>query len=373
MKFSDIPAHENIKDRLRSLVDTDRIPHALLIGGTAGIGKFAMARALAQYIHCENRHDGDSCGTCPSCVQHQSFNHIDTYFSFPVLKIKSRPTVSDDYIAEWREFLTDNMFMNFDNWLSMLNNPNGQPAMYVEESGELIRKLNFTAHKAKYKIILMWLPERMNDECANKLLKLVEEPYSDTIFIMVSNAPDRILPTIYSRTQFVEMRRLPDNVIAGYLTDRFNIEPRDAMAVAHIAEGSFLNAEKQITLNTEQHRYLELFMQLMRLAYQRKVGELKQWSADVASLGREQEVRFLSYCGRLLRENFIYNLHVDDLIYLNSEEYAFSKNFARFINERNVLRLNSAINDAIADIAGNANAKIVLFDLAVKVILLLKN
>lgn len=373
MKFSDIPAHENIKERLRALVDADRIPHALLLGGTPGIGKFALARALAQYIHCENRQDGDSCGVCPSCLQHQSFNHIDTHFAFPVLKIKSRPTVSDDYIAEWREFLTANRFMNFDNWLTLLNNPNGQPQMYVEESGELIRKLNFTSHSAKYKIILMWLPERMNQECANKLLKLIEEPYSDTLFIMVSNAPDQILPTIYSRTQLIEMRRLPDSVIARYLTDKFSIEPLDANAIAHLAEGSFLNAEKQITLNSEQHRYLDLFMQLMRLAYQRKIGDLKQWSADVAALGREQEVRFLTYCERLIRENFIYNLHVGDLVYLNSEEYRFSQNFARFINERNVLKLSNTINEAIADISGNANAKIVLFDLAVKVILLLKS
>ncbi len=373
MKFSDIPAHENIKERLRALVDSDRIPHALLLAGTPGIGKFAMARALAQYIHCENRVNGDSCGVCPACIQHQSFNHIDTYFSFPVLKGGKSTAVSDDYISEWREFLTDNRFMNFENWLALLNNPNGQPKMYVEESSELIRKLNFTSHSAKYKIILMWLPERMNAECANKLLKLIEEPHHDTLFIMVSNSPEEILPTIFSRTQMIEMRRLSDEVIAGYLMENYSIGERDAAAIAHLAEGSILNAEKQLSMNDEQRRYLDLFMQLMRLAYQRKVADLRKWSVEVAGLGREQEMRFMEYCSRLIRENFIYNLHVGDLVYLNNDEFNFSKKFAPFINERNVLKLDKAINDAMTDIAGNGNAKIILFDLAVKVILLLKN
>lgn len=373
MKFSDIPSHDNVKDRLRALVDSDRIPHALLLEGPAGIGKFSLARALAQYIHCENRHDGDSCGSCPSCLQHQSFNHIDTHFVFPVIKKKSSRTVSDDYIDEWRNFLNEYPYMDFEKWLVALDNVNGRPQVYVDESEALIRKLNFTSHFAKYKIVLLWLPERMNEECANKLLKLIEEPYGDTLFILVSDNPREILPTIYSRTQRVEMRRLPDEVIADYLSANYSVDPRDALAIAHNAEGNMIAAERNLSQSKEDKKFLDLFISLMRLAYQRKVRELKEWSNDVSGLGREQCMRFLGYSQRLLRENFIYNLKQPGLNYLNRDEAAFSVNFARFINERNVLRLVDEMNRAETDIAGNANAKIVLFDMTIKVILLLKS
>lgn len=373
MKFSDILGHESVKTRLRTFVDKDRIPHALLLEGPIGIGKFAMARALAQYIHCEHRINGDSCGYCPSCVQHQSFNHIDTYFVFPVVK-KSKPkkSFSDDYIDEWREFINENPYMEFDQWLVALDTANSQPSIYVDESEELIRKLNFTSHTAKYKVVLIWLPERMNDECANKLLKLIEEPYDDTKFILVSNNSREILPTIYSRTQRIEMKRLPDGLVAENLVEKYAVDYQNAMAIAHIAEGNMIAAEKGLSLSKENQKFLDLFMQLMRLAYQRKVKELKDWSLDVHGLGREQSMRFLDYCQRLIRENFIYNLQVPQLNYLNKSEADFSANFARFITERNVLKLIEVLNRAQLDIAGNANAKIVLFDTTIKVILLLK-
>ncbi len=373
MKFIDIPSHDSVKTRLRNLVDNDRLPHAILFEGSSGIGKFALARAMAQYIHCENRVNGDSCGKCPSCLQHQSFNHIDTHFVFPIVKKnKSKRSFSDDYIEDWRIFLRENPYMDFEKWLETFDNINAQPAIYVDESEDLIRKLNFTSHKAKYKVVLMWLPERMNEECANKLLKLIEEPFNDTIFILVSNNSKEILPTIYSRTQRIELKRLGDDVIAKSLSTKYAIEYQDALAVAHIADGNMIEAEKGLHLTKENQKFLDLFIQLMRLAYQRKVRELRDWSTDIHSLGREQAIRFLVYCQRLIRENFIYNLHVSELNYLNRDEANFSVNFARFISERNVLKLIDVLNQAQTDIAGNANAKIVMFDTSIKIILLLK-
>lgn len=373
MKFSDIPAHEEAKTRLRTMIDADRIPHALLIEGPAGVGKFALARAAAQYIHCENRINGDSCGTCPSCIQHRSFNHIDTHFVFPVIKKKSgSPTYCDDFLPEWREFLTENPYMDFNEWMATLGAPDKQPAIYVDESEALIRKLSYTSHNAKYKIALLWLPERMNPETANKLLKLIEEPYGDTLFLMVSNDSKSILPTIYSRTQRIMLKRLPDTVIADSIAARHNMDHADAMAIAHIAEGNMLRAEATVSMTEKNHQALELFMALMRRAYQRQVKELKEWATDVAGLGREGIRDFLEYCQRLIRENFIYNLHIAELNYMNREEATFSSRFARFINERNVLPVVEEIDKAIIDINGNGNAKVVLFDLAVRMILLLK-
>lgn len=375
MKFADIPGHDDIKERLRKLVDADRIPHALLLEGPTGTGKFALARALAQYIHCENRlPSGDSCGTCPSCVQHQSFNHIDTIFSFPIVKKGTGTSaISDEFMEEFKELMLDNQFMDFEDWLIKLDNINAQPQIYVEEANELLRKLNFTTHNSKFKIVLMWLPERLKEEAANKLLKLVEEPFPDTLFVMASNQSKLILPTIYSRTQRISVKRYSDDEISYYLRENYGLDYENSALIAKLAAGNIVEATKLINVSKERTIFLKFFMELMRKAYIRSVGDLKQWAADVAALGREREMQFLDYCARMIRENFILNLKVPDLNCLSQEEKEFSSRFSPFINERNVIKLFQCLNDARTDIASNANAKLVNFDLAIKVILLLKS
>lgn len=370
MKFADIPSHESVKERLRALVDNNRLPHALLIEGPEGVGKFALARALAQYIHCENRTAGDSCGVCPSCRQHETFNQADTFYSFPILKAVGE--ISDDVMPRWKEFLAGNKFMNFTDWLRELDNPNGQPLIYSTESASLIRKFATTSYSSRFKILLMWLPERMQPDCANKLLKMIEEPMDDTVLVFVSNSPREILPTIYSRLQRIEVKRLPESVVTAYLKSRYSLEDADALAIAHLSEGSIIKAEKQLSVSDETKAFLESFIVLMRTAYQRKIGELKKWSVDVAGLGREGAMRFLDYCSRMMRENFLTNLGDSSLVYLNTAEQAFSRNFSPFINEGNVESLLREFDQARIDIAANGNAKIIFFDLAVKVILLLK-
>ncbi|WP_289713289.1 AAA family ATPase [uncultured Muribaculum sp.] len=373
MRFADIPWHEDAKQRLRNMIQTNRLPHALLISGPEGVGKMMMARAAAQYIHCENpTPDGDSCGTCPACLQHSTQNHIDTHYIFPLVKGKSSSPLCDDYMAEWRKFLLQTPYMDFKEWMNELDSPNSQPMIFVGESDSLIHKLNFTSHKARYKVVILWLPERLMEQTANKLLKLIEEPHDDVKFILVSNNDKAILPTIYSRTQRIELKRLPDHIISAHLAETYGIDPADANALAHSAEGSMNRALASVGMSKENQEFLNLFMLLMREAYQRDIKGLKDWATEISAMGREQELRFLSYCGRLIRENFIYNIGRPDLNYLNKSEAAFSKNFARFVNERNVQQIMEEINQACTDIAGNANAKIVLFDFAVRMILLLK-
>ncbi len=370
MRFADIPGHEPVKTRLRNLVDDDRMPHALLIHGQPGIGKMMMARALAQYIHCTDRHDGDSCGRCPSCLQHRSFNHIDTHFSYPVLK-KGERTVSDDEIERWREYVADNPYMDFGQWLAMLDNVNGQPAIYVEESVEIMRFMSLTSHGGR-QINIMWLPERMRVECANKLLKLIEEPMGDSLFILVSNDAESVLPTIYSRTQRVEMLRLHDDVVMRYIESRYGLSAGEAMIQAHLAEGSILQADARVHNIERRQQFLELFMRLMRLAYKKRVAELRIWSNEIASMGREGSVDFLSYCLDQVRENFLYQLAVPELRYLTVDEEQFAHNFHRFINERNVLELTSRLEKTVTDIKANGNARIIMYDFAVRVIMLLR-
>lgn len=374
MKFSEIPGHEDVKRRLRAMVDDDRIPHALLLEGPQGIGKFALARALASYIHCTDRTpDGDSCGKCPACLQHSKFNHIDTFYSYPVLKKKSgQTTVSSDYAPEWKQFLHDSPYMDFEQWLSYLGNVNGQPVIYVDEAADLLSRLNVTARQSKYKIVLMWLPERLQEAAANKLLKLVEEPYGDTLFIMASDNPRGILPTIYSRTQRISVKPYTDGELSSLLESAFGIDPNEADASASLAEGSVTSALKLCANDTTKQNYLELFIRLMRLAYLRKVGDLRRWSDEIAALGREGAMRFYDYCAHLVRENFILNIGDMRLVAMTPAEMDFSRNFAPFINVVNVEDIFHTLTSARSDMGLNGNAKIIAFDLAVKMILLIK-
>ena len=375
MRFSDIPSHENVKRQLHDMVADGRIPHALLLHGPAGIGKFMLARAFAQYIHCQSpTPDGEPCGKCASCLQHQSFNHVDTLYVFPVVKTdKIKAPVSDDYMQEFKDFISVSPFMDFDRWAQSFDKKNAQPVIYVSESEQLEQRLAVTTTVSKYKVVLFWLPEKMNEQTANKLLKLIEEPFSDTIFVLVSNNAAGILPTIYSRCRPIEMKRLSDDVIAEHLTTHLSVDPQDALSIAHIASGDMIAALRSMDATSVSRMFFDYFVQLMRLAYMRDVKGLKQWSADVTAMGREQEVKFYDYCQRLIRENFIYNFNCPDLVYLNRTESQFSKNFARFITENNAEKIIDVMNQASIDIAGNANGKIVNFDAAIKMINLLKN
>lgn len=371
MKFADIAGHEEVKRRLREMVDKNRIPHALLLEGPSGTGKFMLARAFAQYIHCENRHDGDSCGECPACRQHEAFNHIDTIYSFPVVKKSGRTALSDDYRDSFGEFMVESPYMDFDRWVSKLDNINAQPMIYVEEGAELLRRLTYMTRRSKYKVVLLWLPERLKEETANKLLKLVEEPFGDTIFVMVSNNGRGILPTIYSRTQRIPVPRYSDAELE-YVLQTQGMTTATAADMARIADGSVNQAWKIAQVSAERRKYFDLFAELMRKAYGRKVLELRGWSKAVAEMGRETEMQFIDYCCRLIRESFVMHLHVDQLLTLSTAEREFVNRFFPFINEKNVVDMIELFDRSRRDIAANGNAKIIFFDLAVRVIILIR-
>lgn len=371
MFFKDIIGQKEAKQRLIREVKEGKIAHARLFCGPEGIGKLPLAIAYARYLSCSNPTETDACGTCPNCIKFNKLAHPDLHFVFPVIKKKSKDAVSDDFIAEWREFINQTPYFNLNMWLEEMGAENQQALIYVKESDEIIRKLSLKSSQGGYKIMIIWLPEKMNIECSNKLLKLLEEPPSQTVFLLVSEEPDTLLATIQSRTQRFNLYGIEEEDIVVRLQQQYGIQESDAISIAHRSEGNFLKALEEIHLNEENKIFFELFVNLMRLSYQRKIREMKQWSETLAAMGRERQKHFLTYCQRMIRENFIYNFHDPSLIYLNEEEKNFSSRFAPFINEYNVINIMYELSEAQRHIEQNVNARMVFFDFSLKMIVLL--
>lgn len=358
------------------MVREDRVPHAIMLCGSRGSGKMALALAFASYMLCRKHTDGDSCGTCPQCAMLDKWAHPDLHFSFPVIKPvgtgSEHKMSSDDFIKEWRHMLSDGPYFTIEQWLGEMNAANQQAQIGVGESDALIRKLSLKSSQGGYKISIVWLPERMNAECANKMLKIIEEPPSETLFIMVCEEPEKLLETIRSRVQRIDVKRIDVAAIEQALVERRGIDPDAARRISRAANGSWLSALEELDTGNEKRLFLDMFIMLMRLAYARNIRDLRKWSESVASYGREKQKRMLVYFLHLVRENFIYNFRNPALNYMTADEEAFARNFARFINEANVIGMSGLFNRAIRDIGQNANAKIVFFDLATHVIVALR-
>lgn len=373
MRFKDIIGHEEVKERLRRMADNDRIPHALLFSGKSGIGKMLIARAFVQYLACENHQNGDACGECPSCRQINALNFPDVYYVFPIVKKKTpKREISADCYQEWNQYLSDFPYMPLNRWMEALDAGNTQPKIYVTESAEILRRLSLSAYNSKYKVTIIWLPELMNTEAANKLLKIIEEPYSDSLFILVSNEPDKILPTILSRTQRISFHPLNDNQISDYLQQSKGLDNSGATAISRLAQGSLGNALENIDSHVEVSEFRDLFQNIMRAAYSRRVAELKTHAETISAMGRDKSCRFLTYMGAMLRENYIYNQHQPELNLLSEQEEAFSARFAPYVNETNIVTMIKSVDKACNDIPRNANAKIVCFDLMLKLLIYIR-
>lgn len=361
MRFTDVTGHNRIKEELRHLVDSDRIPHALMLSGVSGVGKMNMARAFAQYIHCSSRRDGEPCGVCPSCVQHKNLNHPDMHYVYPLAKAKA---LSEDYTEQWRKMLGEYPFMPWEKWLEIIEAGNSQPAIHVEESAAIISRASMSAYREKYKIFLIWLPEKMRPEAANKLLKIIEEPFEDTIFILVSNDEKGVLPTIFSRTRRLQMKTVDEATVSDFIMriGGGGMTREYADQLARLAEGIPGKAFELASYSGETIEFRDTFQEMMRLAYARNFVNLRQLSDRLAALGREKLQRYLAYCSRMIRENFIYNIRCPQLTVMTPDEEKFSGRFSPFVNHANVERISTEIDRTRIDISRNGNAKIVMFD-----------
>ena len=369
MNFSQIPGQQAVIDRLRSSVAENRVSHALLFYGPEGCGKFALALAFARYISCEKRTAEDACGVCPSCIKYDKLIHPDLHFVFPVIKKKQNMEyVSDNYIAQWREMVLRSPWFSLSTWTEAMEVANEQAVIYVAEAAEIIRKLSLKAFESDFKIMIIWLPEKMNAETANKLLKMIEEPPARTLFILVSEEDDRLLPTITSRCQHIRIPSIPADELSAYLVKTMGMDHVRASETAAIANGNMVRAMELAREDDNTTVHLDRFKKLMRTAWTRDIHSLVNWSEETAALGRERQKSFLSYSLRMMRENFIlnYNGKENGLVYLTRAEDDFSEKFHPFINEKNIAAFNHEFNLAYAHVESNGNAKMIFLDLALK-------
>ena len=372
MLFSEIIGQAAIKERFISTINEGKMPHAQLFVGKEGIGKLPLAIAYAQYVCCTDRKDNDSCGTCPSCVKYAKLAHPDLHFVFPIIKPGSSKAVCDDYIQDWRDIIREKKYFSYNDWLLKLDAGNKQATIYADESEEISRKLSLKSYESEYKVMIIWQPEKMNETCGNKLLKILEEPPAKTLFFLVTENPDALLVTIQSRAQRINIPSITVHDLKKELTEKFTISSEEATNIARVANGSYIKAVETIEMSAENKENFERFVSIMRLAYTKNVKGIKEWAEQMASIGREHQKNFLMYAQQMIRENFMLNFRQEDLNYMTKNEHDFSVRFSPFINERNIIDIVAEFALAQRHIEQNVNSKMVFFDLALKFIVLLK-
>jgi len=379
MFFKDIIGQDELKQYLTKVARKNAVPHALMFCGKEGYGSFQLAFAFARYINCIDRSNNDSCGRCPSCIKYNNLAHPDLHFVFPMVQNKEKKKETcDDYLNEWRDFIksssSQQFYFDIDTWLTSLGSENKEAKIYSAESDKIVHKMNLKIYEAEYRVLFIWMPERMHIACANKLLKIIEEPYPNTAIIMVSPEPEYVLGTIYSRSQLIQVRPLSHDIIVDKLVNTFHTDEAIARQTAQLAAGDYLKAMNILLESEDDAFFLEKFKLIMRNGWSRNISGMKQFAEDLAkpSFGREKQKKFLNYCQRQIRENFLLCLNEPSLNYLNKEEASFSVNFHKYVNERNITGLMEEFSLAEQHIGQNVNSKMVFFDLSMRITVLIK-
>lgn len=368
MLFKDVVGQMPAKDHLISMVREDRISHAQLFTGSSGAGVMPLALAFAQYVNCHNPGPQDSCGVCPSCKKMAKLIHPDFHFVFPIVKRgNERNPVCADYLSEWREFVLKSPYFTIHEWFSFLNAEKSQGMIYTQEGNEIIKRLSLKNFEGKYKIMVIWQPEKMHTSAANRLLKILEEPPARTLFILVSDYPAGILPTILSRTQQLKVPKIDDSSMTRGLMETFGASEDEAKTVARISGGDFVKARDIIGNSEEKQYFNQMFVNFMRYSYKGQLGEISNWVDELATLPKERLKNLLLYCIAILRESYIANYDIADLVYATPAENNFIDKFKPFVNDRNVESMVEEFSLALAHIEQNGNIRLVLFDMAIKI------
>ncbi len=373
MFFKEVVGQEKIKQRLIRSVKEQRISHAQMFTGPEGTGKLALAIAFAQYVSCRNRSENDSCGQCPSCRKYAKLAHPDLHFVFPIFTTKnnSKP-VSDDFLPKWREMVLQSPYFTLSQWLGFAENENAQGLIYEKESDLIIRKLSLKSFESEYKIMIIWLAEKMHPSCSNKLLKLIEEPPNKTLFLLITEDEEAVISTIRSRTQLIKVPFIDNESLSKALEDNSSVTPDQVTDIIRLANGNFIRVQEYLNPDDSSTYFFQKFQEMMRFAYTRQVYELTQWADEMATLGRDRQKAFFGFALRMIREYFIMNFRRPELNYMNEEERAWGNKFAPFINERNIIPFAKEFELGIKHISMNGNAKIVFLDTALRMVRLIK-
>ena len=374
MLFSRIIGQENIKSHLVRTVDNGRIPHAQLFVAPTGSGALPMAIAYAQYILCSNTGGENNTGD-PACnLKFEKLSHPDLHFAFPVTtnaNVKKHPT-SDAFLEEWWEFVSDHPYGSLFNWYQRLGIENKQGQIGVDEAEEIVKKLSLKAYEGGYKVMIIWMAEKMNTSAANKLLKLIEEPPSKTVLLLLAEDEEQILKTITSRCQILNFQGLTEYDIKNRLMEDHQLEESQAIRVAHQSHGSWNKAVHMLKRDDNELAFEKWFITWVRTAFKAKgdasvVQDLITWSEEIAKTGRETQKRFLDYCSQFFRQAMLANYGAGSLVYLETGMRNFDlEKFAPFIHGANIEDIHKAVEDASYHIERNGNAKIILLDLSMQ-------
>lgn len=368
MQFSQILGHQEKKQMLVNSVRQNHVAHAQLFLGKEGSANLALALAYATYINCEEKQENDSCGTCSSCTKMNKLVHPDFNFVMPVTATKNitgKDVLSQNFLTQWREFILASPYQGLNEWMQHIGAENKQGAISKEESRQLVKLVSLKAFEGDYKIVLIWLPELMHPFAANALLKLLEEPPAKTLFLLVSQSAEKLLATITSRTQIVQVRSFTEEEVITWLQQKYNTEDTVAYQVAQLAEGN-LNAASNL-LSEVSSDYFSFFLSWMRSCFGYKFGELIDMSEDFQKLGRENQKNFLLYALNLFRKVMLYGVDTDLITYLPPNEMKFVQDFSKLMNADNGTRMADELNQAHYHIERNANPKIVFVDSSIQI------
>lgn len=379
MLFTDILGQEHLKSHLTQSVDNGRIPHAQLFVGPEGSGTLPMAIAYAQYVLCNNKNGDNSTGNESCNLKFKSFSHPDLHFAFPVTtsdKVKSHP-VSSHFLEEWRQLLNEQPYGNLFDWYKLLGVDNKQGQIGVDEAQDIVKALSLKSYEGGYKVMIIWMAEKMNTACANKLLKLIEEPPNKTIFILIAEEEEQIINTIRSRCQVLHFPPLAEDVIKEALIKQYSLEPLVATKIAHQANGNYNKACDLVYQDSEDLQFETWFIFWIRSAFKAKgnkaaIHDLISWSDDISKTGRETQKQFLNFCLDFFRQALLLNYKATDLVFFEPKTDNFNlEKFAPFVHGNNILEISNELQNAIYHIERNGNSKIILTDLSIKLTRLL--
>jgi DNA polymerase-3 subunit delta' len=374
MLFKDIIGQEHIINHLKTSADNGRIPHAQLFIGKEGSGTLSTAIAYAQYLLCSTNKEAASCN-----LKCENLAHPDLHFAFPVAtndNVKKHP-ISNLFLKDWRSFVKEQPYGSLFNWFQHIGVENKQGQIGVDEAEQIVKSLQLKAYEGGYKIMVIWMAEKMHTSAANKLLKLLEEPPEKTVFILIAEDQEQIINTILSRCQVLHFPVLSESDITDALLDRNNSFPAEATKIAHQAEGNFNKALHLLKHDSNDLVFENWFVLWVRTAFKAKgnaavIQNLIEWSETIAKSGRETQKSFLKYCLQFFRQALLFNYDAKELVFLETQTQGFTLDkFAPFIHSGNIIEIEKEIGDALYHIERNGNAKIILLDLSIKLTRLL--